>query len=81
MDSAFDVIIVGGGAAGIGAARQLAAHGSSALLLAASSRLGGRAFTQDLVGYPLDLGCEGLHSGWSAPIWWPGFEVSASSVA
>ena len=63
MDSAFDVIIIGGGAAGIGAARRLAAHGSSALLLEASSRLGCRAWTQDLGGYPLDLGCEWLHSG------------------
>jgi monoamine oxidase len=63
MGSAFDVIIVGGGAAGIGAARQLAAHGSSALLLEASTRLGGRAHTQDVGDYPLDLGCEWLHSG------------------
>jgi monoamine oxidase len=63
MASGFDVIIVGGGAAGIGAARRLVAHGTSALLLEASSRLGGRAFTQHLGGYPLDLGCEWLHSG------------------
>ena len=63
MDSTFDVIIVGGGAAGIGAARRLAAQGSSALLLESSSRLGGRAHTQDIGGYPLDLGCEWLHSG------------------
>ncbi|ACB78493.1 amine oxidase [Methylorubrum populi BJ001] len=63
MHSEYDIIIVGGGAAGIGAARRLAANGASALLLEASSRLGGRAFTQDLGGYPLDLGCEWLHSG------------------
>ncbi|KQO45707.1 amine oxidase [Methylobacterium sp. Leaf86] len=63
MGSAFDVIIIGGGAAGIGAARRLVAHGSSALLLEASSRLGGRAYTQDIDGCPLDLGCEWLHSG------------------
>ncbi|MCJ2084231.1 flavin monoamine oxidase family protein [Methylobacterium sp. J-090] len=63
MGNMFDVIIVGGGAAGIGAARRLAVHGSSALLLEASSRLGGRAYTQDFGGYPLDLGCEWLHSG------------------
>lgn len=63
MTSEFDVIIVGGGAAGIGAARRLAIGGASALLLEASSRLGGRAYTQDLGGHPLDLGCEWLHSG------------------
>ncbi|KQT55101.1 amine oxidase [Methylobacterium sp. Leaf456] len=63
MHNEYDVIIVGGGAAGIGAARRLAAHGASTLLLEASARLGGRAFTQDFGGYPLDLGCEWLHSG------------------
>ncbi|TXM66128.1 FAD-dependent oxidoreductase [Methylobacterium sp. WL120] len=63
MASVFDVIIVGGGAAGIGAARRLAAHGKATLLLEASSCLGGRAFTQDLGGHPLDFGCEWLHSG------------------
>lgn len=63
MVSEFDVIIVGGGAAGIGAARRLAASGVDAVLFEASSRLGGRAFTQDLGGYLLDLGCEWLHSG------------------
>ncbi len=56
MTSEFDVIIVGGGAAGVGAARRLAASRASTLLLEASSLLGGRAYTQDLNGYPLDLG-------------------------
>ncbi len=63
MHNEYDVIIVGGGAAGIGAARRLTANGKTVLLLEASARLGGRAFTQDLGGYPLDLGCEWLHSG------------------
>lgn len=63
MISEFDVIVVGGGAAGIGAVRRLVDSGTSCLLLEASQRLGGRAYTQDLGGYPLDLGCEWLHSG------------------
>ncbi|QGY01908.1 FAD-dependent oxidoreductase [Methylobacterium mesophilicum SR1.6/6] len=63
MASEFDIIIVGGGAAGIGAARRLAAHGTSVLLLESSQRLGGRAYTQDFGDHPLDLGCEWLHSG------------------
>jgi monoamine oxidase len=63
MANQFDVIIIGGGAAGIGAARRLADRGLSILLLEASSRLGGRAYTQNLGGNPLDLGCEWLHSG------------------
>ncbi|MHC2109233.1 FAD-dependent oxidoreductase [Methylobacterium sp. CM6246] len=33
------------------------------MLLEASPRLGGRAHTQDLGGYPLDLGCEWFHPG------------------
>jgi monoamine oxidase len=63
MSGEFDVLIVGGGAAGIGAARRLAASGLSTLLLEASARLGGRAWTCEIAGYPLDLGCGWLHSG------------------
>jgi monoamine oxidase len=58
----FDIVIVGGGAAGIGAARRVAAAGRSALLLEATSRLGGRAWTCDVAGLSLDLGCGWLHS-------------------
>jgi len=63
MSTDFDVAIIGGGAAGIGAARELAASGRSALLLEASSRLGGRAWTYEIAGQRLDLGCGWLHSG------------------
>ena len=63
MNSEFDVVIIGGGAAGIGAARELAPSGRSVLLLEASSRLGGRAWTCEIAGQPLDLGCGWLHSG------------------
>lgn len=58
----FDIVIVGGGAAGIGAARRVAAAGPSTLLLEATSRLGGRAWTRDVAGLSLDLGCGWLHS-------------------
>jgi monoamine oxidase len=57
-----DIAIVGGGAAGIGAARRVAAAGRAALLLEATSRLGGRAWTSDVAGLSLDLGCGWLHS-------------------
>ena len=63
MNSEFDVAIIGGGAAGIGAARELASSGRSALLFEASSRLGGRAWTYEIAGQRLDLGCGWLHSG------------------
>ncbi len=63
MNTDFDVVIIGGGAAGIGAARHLAASGRSTLLLEATSRLGGRAWTYEIAGHRLDLGSGWLHSG------------------
>ena len=62
MNTDFDVAIVGGGAAGIGAARALTASGRSTVLLEASPRLGGRAWTIEIGGHRLDLGCGWLHS-------------------
>ncbi len=58
----FDIVIIGGGAAGIGAARRLADSRRSALLLEADTRLGGRAWTRDAAGVRLDLGAGWLHS-------------------
>jgi monoamine oxidase len=60
--SRVDVAIVGGGAAGIAAARRLAGLNRSVLLIEALPRLGGRARTETLQGMPLDLGCGWLHS-------------------
>jgi monoamine oxidase len=58
-----DVVIIGGGAAGIAAARRLHDEGVDALLVEARTRLGGRAWTiVDDGGFPLDLGCGWLHS-------------------
>ncbi len=63
MSNIYDVVIVGAGAAGIGAARQLAESGLSSIILEASERAGGRAWTNNYVGVgPLDLGCGWLHS-------------------
>ena len=58
----FDVAIVGAGAAGVGAARRLAGGGLSAIVIEASARVGGRAWTLEAAGLPLDLGCGWLHS-------------------
>ena len=57
-----DVVIVGAGAAGIAAARRLAMSGLSAMVLEATARVGGRAWTCDVAGLRLDLGCGWLHS-------------------
>jgi monoamine oxidase len=63
MRDEVDVAVVGGGAAGIAAARGLTrVPGLSVLLIEAEGRLGGRART--LPGaFPVDLGCAWLHSG------------------
>jgi len=62
MSTDADVVIVGAGAAGIAAARRLAASGLSAMVLEATARVGGRAWTCDVAGLHLDLGCGWLHS-------------------
>ena len=62
MTADVDIVIVGGGAAGIAAARRLADSSLSIVLIEASSRLGGRAWTSEIAGFPLDLGCGWLHS-------------------
>jgi monoamine oxidase len=63
-----DVAIVGGGAAGIAAARRLTDHGRSVLLIEALPRLGGRARTVTINSMPLDLGCGWLHSAERNPL-------------
>jgi monoamine oxidase len=59
----YEVVVVGGGAAGVAAARRLHTAGVKCLIIEARPRLGGRAWT---VAGPsrsaLDLGCGWLHS-------------------
>jgi monoamine oxidase len=62
LSDRFDVVIVGAGAAGIGAARRLAPTGLATLVLEASPRVGGRAWTHSIAGLDLDLGCGWFHS-------------------
>jgi monoamine oxidase len=63
VQSDFDVVIVGGGAAGIAAARRLHDAKLNCLLVEARDRLGGRAWTvAGPGGSALDLGCGWLHS-------------------
>jgi monoamine oxidase len=58
-----EVIVIGAGAAGLGAARRLAAAGIAVRVVEARNRLGGRAWTaRDPSGLPIELGCAWLHS-------------------
>lgn len=57
-----EVAIIGGGAAGVAAARRLHDAGVDCLIVEARGRLGGRAFTETHAGLPIDLGCGWLHS-------------------
>lgn len=60
-----DVIVIGGGIAGLAAAQRLAAEGRRVKLLEAKDRLGGRACTEYPrgVGFPVELGAEFIHGG------------------
>ncbi len=58
-----EVVVIGGGAAGVAAARRLVSASIRCLLVEARPRLGGRAWTvHDESGHALDLGCGWLHS-------------------
>jgi monoamine oxidase len=59
----YDTVVVGAGAAGVGAGRRLAACGISFVVLEAQDRVGGRAHTiTGRSGAGIDLGCGWLHS-------------------
>ncbi len=61
--SKLDVIVIGGGFAGLTAAYHLSAAGVRVLLLEARERLGGRAYTvlDEARGIPIELGAEFIH--------------------
>lgn len=67
MPSDTEVAVIGGGAAGIAAARRLTDAGVPCLLIEARNRLGGRAYTVEHGGQGVDLGCGWLHSAETNP--------------
>jgi monoamine oxidase len=68
MVSETDVIIVGAGASGLSAARELANLGLSYTLVEGSHRIGGRAYSEEIApGVWFDLGCSYLHQAENNP--------------
>ncbi len=63
-----DVIVVGGGFAGVTAAREIALRGRSVLLLEARDRLGGRTWSAEWDGIPVEYGGQWVH--WHQPHTW-----------
>lgn len=66
-----DVVVIGAGLAGLGAATALRAAGRSALVLEASGRIGGRAWTThpaELGGVWFDVGAVWLHNAETNPL-------------
>jgi len=60
--SGIDVVIAGAGAAGIAAARRIAAAGRKLMLFEATDRVGGRCFTDTRTfGIPYDRGAHWIH--------------------
>lgn len=61
MTDPTDVLIIGGGIAGLSAARSLAEAGLRVTVLEARDRLGGRLYTQHVGQHPVELGAEFVH--------------------
>lgn len=79
-----DVIVIGGGFAGVTAAREAAREGKSVLLLEARDRLGGRTWTADWDAREIEYGGGWVH--WHQPHTWSeilrgGLEVVLSDDA
>ncbi|MQY15568.1 Protoporphyrinogen oxidase [Streptomyces sp. RB5] len=54
------VLVIGGGIAGLAAARRLVRGGAEVTVLEAADRVGGKLYAGELEGLPLDLGAESL---------------------
>lgn len=51
-----DVVVVGAGFAGLTAARELNRNGHNVLVLEGRDRIGGRSYTREIAGVPVDVG-------------------------
>ncbi|HEY7406235.1 MAG TPA: NAD(P)/FAD-dependent oxidoreductase [Candidatus Angelobacter sp.] len=61
MTNSSDMLVIGGGVAGLAAAGRLTSAGLHVTLLEARDRLGGRIWTHHTPEYPVELGAEFIH--------------------
>ena len=66
--TSYDVVIIGGGFAGVTAARDLQKRGLSTIVLEARDRLGGRTYYEERNGFHVELGGTWIH--WTQPFVW-----------
>ena len=64
----YDVVVIGGGFAGVTAAREASNAGLKTILLEARNRLGGRTFFSKFAGHDVELGGAWIH--WTQPHVW-----------
>ena len=63
------VVVIGAGVAGLSASKTLSAKGIAHVVIEASDRIGGRAFTQiETFGVSCDVGAHWLHNGETNPL-------------
>lgn len=74
----YDVIVVGGGMAGVSAAREVSRSGLRTLLLEGRNRLGGRTFYSKFAGRDVELGANYLY--WLQPHIWAEVERYALPI-
>ena len=72
-----DVVVIGGGFAGVTAAREAARHGRSVTLLEARDRLGGRTWSAPWNGWQIEYGGAWVH--WHQPHTWS--EITRAGLA
>jgi len=68
MSKNYDIAVVGAGFAGMIAARDLSKAGYSVIVLEARDRIGGRTYSGEAFGHPIEFG--GTYSHWTQPYIW-----------